>query len=120
MVNSHRGHRAKRFDVSTSCLAWLVSGSEACSVAITGASARDQTANERPHNEGDADGLIRMFMHGLIGGLGTLNGLVSNAAIDLFAVFQCGGETLAGFADFFLGHIGGSGYQGTRIFGERA
>src|SRR6185503_11965286 len=45
--------------------------------------------------------------------------LLANAAIDLLAAFQRGGETLAGLPDFFARYVGGGGHQVARIFGER-
>jgi hypothetical protein len=45
---------------------------------------------------------------------------LSRTARDFLGAFQRGGETLAGFPDFFSGHVGGGGHQGARVFGERA
>jgi hypothetical protein len=58
-------------------------------------------------------------MHGFVGGLRGLDCFVADTARDFFGVFQCGGETPAGFPDFFSGHIGCRGHQGARVFGER-
>ena len=74
----------------------------------------------RPDPEGDGDGLIRMFTHGFVGSFRAFDRFVANTARDFLAAFQRGGETLAGFPDFFSGHVGGGGHQGARIFGERA
>ena len=75
-------------------------------------------AEQHADAKGDADGLIRVLVHGPVGGLGSLNGLVSNAAIHLLAAPQCGGKALAGFLDFFPGHVGGGVHQRARIFGQ--
>ncbi len=90
------------------------------SVAVAGASASDYVANDCPDSESNANGLIRIITHNLVCGPDALDSLVSNLAIDFFATFQCGGQTLAGIADFFTGHVGGGGHQGARIIGESA
>jgi hypothetical protein len=79
-----------------------------------------QVANHRTDTEGDANGLIGMLVHGLVGRFGALDRFIAYPAIDLFAAFQCGGETLAGFADLFSGRVGGRHHQGARVFGECA
>ena len=90
------------------------------SVSIARAPASDEVTEERTDTDGDADGLIRMRVHGLVGGLGALDRLPFKATEDFLAVFQCGGEPLAGFANFFSDHIRGGGHQGARIFGKCA
>src|ERR1035437_8140208 len=61
-----------------------------------------------------------MFTHGFVGNFRACDRLVTDIARDFLGAFQRGGETLAGCADFFSGHVGGGGYQGARIFGECA
>ena len=90
------------------------------SVAIAGTAAGDEITDERPDPDPDGDGLIGMLMHGFIGCLGAFNRFVPDAPIDFLAALQCGGETLAGFPDFFAGDVGGGSEQGARIFGQLA
>src|ERR1017187_196954 len=90
------------------------------SVAIAGAPAHGQIADERPHTEGDADGLISILTHGFVGSLRAFNRLLADTARDFLGTVQRRGETLAGFADFFSSHVGRGGNQGARIFDERA
>lgn len=45
---------------------------------------------------------------------------VSNLAIDFFASFHGCAETLAGFAYFFPGYIGGRCHYGLGVIGEPA
>src|SRR5208283_2738341 len=90
------------------------------SIAVAGAPASDEITDDRTDTESDSHGLIRMFAHGFVGGFGALDRLVLDAAIDLLAAFQCGGETFAGFADFFPGHVRRGRHQGARILSERA
>src|SRR5579862_9825957 len=115
MVNSRR---AKRLDFSTSCPPLLVADSMARSMVVPETPARGQIADESPDTHGDADGLIRMLAQGLVGRLGALDCFVSYPAIDLFAAFQRGGQTLAGLANLFPGHVGGRSHQSARIFGQ--
>src|ERR1017187_9402150 len=90
------------------------------SVAVAGAPAHGQIADERPHTEGNADGLIRIVTHGFVGSFRAFDRFVANTACDFLGAFQRGGETRAGFRDFFSGDVGGGGHQGARIFGEGA
>src|SRR5208282_796184 len=117
MINSRR---AKRFDVSTSFPAPMAAGSITVSIAVAGASAGDEITGDGADTKGDRQGLIRMFTHGFIGGFGALDRLVLDPAKNLLAAFQRGGETFAGFADFFSGHVRRGRHQGARVFGERA
>jgi hypothetical protein len=52
--------RAKCFDEAPNCPTLSVAGSMTGSVAIAGAPSSDEITDERPHTEGDADGLIRI------------------------------------------------------------
>jgi hypothetical protein len=78
-----------------------------------------QIAENRPDADADGEGLIGMFMHGLVGRTRAINGFLADAAIHFPSAVQRGGETLAGFGDFLSGHIGGGIHQGARIIGER-
>jgi len=117
MVNSRF---TKRFDEAPICPKLSVAVAVTGSVASAGASAADETAENHPDADANGDGLVGMLMHGLVSHLGAFDGFLANAAIDFLAAFQCGRETLAGFADFFSGHIGGGRHQGLRVFGERS
>ena len=90
------------------------------SVAMAGAPAHGQIADERSDTKGDADSLIRIITHDLVGSFRAFDRFVANTARDVLGVLQRGGEPLASFRDFFSGYIGGSGHQGARILGERA
>src|ERR1035438_5874038 len=90
------------------------------SIAGAGAPAHGQIADERPHPEGDADGLIRIVTYGFVGSFRAFDRFVADTARDFLGAFQRGGETSAGFRDFFAGDVGGGGHQGARVFGERA
>src|ERR1017187_3551235 len=91
---------ANRLDEATSCSKLAVAGSIVRSVAIfAGATAGDQIAEQCPAPESDADRLIRMFAHGLVGGFGSRDGFFTNAAGDFPGAFQRGGETFAGLPD---------------------
>ena len=59
-------------------------------------------------------------MHGLVCCLGSLDRLRFNAFQDRLAAIQCRSETLAGFDDFFFGHVDRGGHQGAHVFGKRA
>src|SRR5678816_3555618 len=85
-----------------------------------GTPARDEITDDSPHTEGDADGLIRMLVHGLIRDFGAIDRFLANAAIDFLAALQCGGELLASFLYFFSGYVSSGGHQGSRRFGECA
>jgi hypothetical protein len=89
------------------------------SFAIAGTPPSDDKADECSDPGADDYRLVGVLMHGFVGGLRCLNCFVADTARDFFGVFQCGGQTLAGFPDFFSGHIGCRGYQGARVFGER-
>src|ERR1043166_3673579 len=117
MVNKRR---VKRLADAASCPRVVVAGSIMGSVGVARAPAGDEIAGQGAHGKGDADGLIGMFVHSLIGGFGAFDRLVAHAAIELLAAFERGGETLAGFAHFFTRHVGRGGHQRPRIFGERA
>src|ERR1019366_3358236 len=117
MVNNRR---AKCFEVVASCLTLTVDSSITKSIAVAGAPARDEIADEHADTESDANGLIRMFTHGFVGGFCAGDCPVTDIARDFLGAVQRGGETLAGFPDFFSGHVGGGGHQGARIFGECA
>jgi hypothetical protein len=106
MVNSRR---AKFFEVVASCLKVTMEVSMAQSVMVAVAPAGDQITDEHSDSDPDGDGLIRMFMHGGVGRFGAGDRLVTDPAADLFGAFERGGETLAGFADFFAGHVRGGG-----------
>src|ERR1017187_1855800 len=90
------------------------------SIAGPGAPAHGQIADERPHPEGDADGLIRIVTHGFVGSFRAFDRFVADTARDFLGAFQRGGETSAGVRDFFAGAVGGSCHQGARIFGGGA
>lgn len=87
---------------------------------MAGAPAHGQIADERSDTKGDADSLIRIITHDLVGSFRAFDRFVANTARDVLGVLQRGGEPLASFRDFFSGYIGGSGHQGARILGERA
>ena len=53
-----------------------------------------------PDPDADGDGLIGMFMHGLISRLCALDRLLAGAAINFLPAFQCGGETFAASPTF--------------------
>ena len=53
---------------------------------------RDEIAEDGADTEGDADGLIRMLVHGLVRGFDALDRLLAHSAKELFAAFQCSGE----------------------------
>src|ERR1035438_8363915 len=78
MINNRR---AKRFNVSTSRPTLLADDSMTGSVAVAAAAARGQIADERPHTEGDADGLIGMLVHGLVRSFCAFDRFVADAAI---------------------------------------
>jgi len=117
MVNNRRAKTPRRLDEAPGMGKGV---SMSWSVAVAGAPERDQIAEERPHAEGEADGLIRMLAHRRVRGFGALDGLLPNAATDFLAAFQSRGEALAGVADFLSVHVGGGVHQGARVFGERA
>ena len=102
--------RAAIVPVAAGFLKLAVFGSIAGSVPVAGAPSSDEIADERTDTEGDAYGLIRMLVHGLVGGLGALDCSFAYPAINLSAAFQRGGEALAGVVDFFPGDVGGGGH----------
>jgi hypothetical protein len=112
--------RANRWEVATSCPPLELVGSMLESAAVAGAPASYQKAEDGADAKGDGNDWIGMFAHGFIGGLSAFDRLFADAAIDLLATFQCGGEALAGFTDFCSGHVGGGGDQSARVFGQRA
>jgi len=59
-----------------------------------------------------------MFMHGFVGRLGPGNRLVADTARDFLGAIQRGGETFAGFAHFFTGHVGGGDHQCAGVLGQ--
>src|SRR5450631_2421632 len=112
--------RTNFFEVVASWPRLTVDSSIMKSIAFAGAAACDQITDDRPDADADGDGLIRIFADGLVGDLGTGDGLVADIGRDVFGAVQCGGETLAGLPDFFAGHVGGGGQEFARVFGERA
>jgi hypothetical protein len=93
------------------------------SASVTRAAApasSEQAADKRADPEGNADGVIGMLAQGCVGRPDSIGRLIANAAIDFLAIFKGGSEPLAGFADFFSGHVRSGGHQGARIFGEGA
>src|SRR5438105_12388545 len=106
MINSRR---AKCFEVVAGCPKLAVLSSMPGSISVAGAPARDEVADERADTQADGDGWVGMIVHRLVGRLGALDRFVARTAIDLFAAFQCGGETFPGLADFFSGDVGGGG-----------
>ena len=59
-------------------------------------------------------------MHGFVRRFGAFDRPVANTSRDFLGAFQCNGKTLAGFRDFFPGHISGGGHQSARVFSDRA
>src|ERR1039457_482673 len=60
---------AKCFEVVASCLKLTVDSSITKSIAVAGAPARDEIADEHADTESDANGLIKMFKQGFLGRL---------------------------------------------------
>jgi hypothetical protein len=90
------------------------------SIAAATAPAGSQKAENRPNPDANGDGLIGMFVHGFVSRFRAFNGPVANAARDIPGAFQRGGETFAGFADFFPGYVSRGSHQRARVFGERS
>src|SRR5580658_11192738 len=111
IVNSRR---ARSFEVPASCFKLTVAVSILGSVTVAGTPARDEIAENRPDADADGDGLIGMLMHGLVHRLGALDRFVADASGHFLGFFQRGGETLAGFADFFSCHVCGGAHKGAR------
>jgi hypothetical protein len=89
------------------------------SIAVAGTPPSDEKANERSDPGANRDSLVGMLMHGIIGGSRSLDGLVADTARDGLGAIQGGGETLAGFTDFFSGRIRCRRHQGARVFDKR-
>jgi len=49
--------------------------------------------------------MIGMLVQGFVRSFGAIDRLRLNTTINFFAAFQCRGQTLAGFPDFFSGHV---------------
>jgi hypothetical protein len=90
------------------------------SVRVAGTPAGGEIADENPDSEANGDGLIGIIADLLVNDFRAFDCFVADIAGDFFSAFQGGGETLAGFTDFFSGDIGGGGDQCARIFGEGA
>jgi hypothetical protein len=105
--------------VAANSLKLTVDSAVTASFAIAGTPPSDDKADECSDPGADGYSLVGVLMHGFVGGLRGLDCLVADPTRNFFAVFQCGGQTLAGFPDFFSGHIGCRGYQGARVFDER-
>ncbi len=99
---------ARHFDAAPHVICGLVSR---WSVIVAGTAAREKKAREGSQAEGDADGVIRMFLNCLVRAFGVIRGLFLD-------VIERGRETFAGFRDFFTGDIGGGGHQGARILSQ--
>jgi hypothetical protein len=95
-------------------------GSHDESITATGTPAGDEIADENPDADANGDSLIGILADLLVNDFRALDRFVADIARDFLSAFQCGGEALAGFVDFFSGHIGRSGHERARIFGERA
>jgi hypothetical protein len=108
------GKKARAFKKSESCLF------HAILFAVAGTPAGEEITNNRPDTDTDGDGLIRMFMHSPIGRLGARHDFLPGSAIDFLAPFQGGGETTAGFPDFFSRHIGSGSHERAGVIGEFA
>jgi hypothetical protein len=80
----------------------------------------DQITDDRTDPDSDGYGLVGMLMHGFIGNFRARDRFVPDLARNFPGAFQRGGETFAGFSDFFSGHIGGGGHQRLRVFGQLA
>ena len=89
-------------------------------IVVARAPAGNEIAQKHPDSDPDRDGLIRMLMHGLISHFGPFYRPLASASIYLPAPIQGGGESFAGFADFFSGHVGGGNHQGPGIVGQVA
>jgi hypothetical protein len=90
------------------------------SITVAEAGAGGKKTDQRSNPEGDPNGLIGMLVHGLVGSSGSFDGLVADTARNFPGAIQSVGEPLAGFPDFFSGHVGGGGHQGLCIFGQPA
>lgn len=110
--------RAICFEVAPNCL--KLTEPVSISLAVPGTLAQEEIADNRPDADAEGDGSIRVLMHRVVGGLGALDCPFADAAIDFLAAFQGNGKTLAGFLDFFSGHVGSGRHQGVCIFGECA
>ena len=75
------------------------------SIAFVRTAAGEQKTEDRPDADADGDGLIGIFAHVLVHHFCAGDRLVADTAADFLGAFQRGGETLAGFADFFTGHM---------------
>jgi len=75
------------------------------SIPIAIAPAGDEKAEERSDTNPNGDGLIGMLMHGFVRCFGAGDRSVADATGDFLGAFQGGGETFAGFPDFFSRHI---------------
>jgi len=80
----------------------------------------EKQGDEYPDPESDANRLIRMFAHGIVGSLRAFDRSIADSARHFPGGVQRGGETFASFPDFFSGNVSGGGQQGARIFSERA
>jgi hypothetical protein len=116
MSNSRR---ASSFDVAVSCLKLAEAVGILRVIAVAGAATRDEKADDSTQPNADGDGLVGMFMHGLICRPGAFDCLLADATIDFLAPFQRAGETFAGFPNLFSGDVGRGRHEGARVFRER-
>jgi hypothetical protein len=88
------------------------------SIAVAGTPAGDEKAENRANPNPDGDGLIGMLMHGGVSGFRAGDRLVTHGARNFLGSFQRSGKTLAGFPDFFPGHVSGRSHQSVRVLGQ--
>src|SRR5580658_6815323 len=109
---------ATSLQAAGSCLMPTVDASIIKSIAL--ASAGDKITDDRPQPEGNGHGVIGMLMHGRVGRFGSGDRFVPDPSRHFLGAFHCGGETFAGFPNFFPADIGGGVDQGFRVFGQCA
>ena len=78
--------RTKCFDIVAICASLAVGGSLS-GLFVARAPSSGEITQERTDPESDANDLIRMLMHGLVGRLGAIDRLLANAAIDFLTTF---------------------------------
>lgn len=86
------------------------------SIAVVGASAGKEKANEGANPDADCDCFIGMLMHCFVGHFCAFNRSVADPTSNFPGILQCGSETLARSRDLFTSHVGGGGHKGTRIY----
>ena len=80
--------------------------------------AREQVSQQRTDAEGNADRLVGMALHHLIGGSCALNGFLVDALVNIAAPIQSVSQTPPCFDDLLLGDFSGGGQERTRVVSQ--